>query len=119
MPFWEEDVQVTKPILPGQCVSVTKETRGLMVRLHFEHMTTVRDPWATPLLLRGTRVPVWPLEWVPTQYLKEWPICNQNGAIVAMEPVTSLKPDTSLNFFWKLYPAASGSSGKSNPGRRL
>ena len=88
VPSWQEDVGVTPPISAGSCVTVAKETRGLMVRVHLLDMTVVNDPWATPLLLRGTLIPVWVLEWVPSQYMKEWPICNQNGVIVRKDPIT-------------------------------
>lgn len=100
---WDEDVRGTPPLSPGQCSAVFKETRGLVVRLHFEHMAVVRDPWATPTLLRGTLVPVWQLEWVPAQYVKVWPICNGNDFIGRQPPITKLWLDNSLNFFWKFY----------------
>ncbi len=101
---WEEDVVITKPIAAGECAVIPKETRGLMVRLRLERVTVVRDPWvATFGAPRGTLVPVWTLEWVPSQYLKEWNICNVGGQI--RTTVTQrVKQDIPLNYFWRFYP---------------
>jgi hypothetical protein len=99
----KEDVRVTNPIGPGQCVVVFKETRGLMLRLIFIRMTVVADPWATPQLLRGTLIPVWALQWVPSEYVKEWNICNVAGTI--KKTVTQrVVQDVPLNYFWRFYP---------------
>ncbi|HVS82119.1 MAG TPA: hypothetical protein VHE60_10335 [Pyrinomonadaceae bacterium] len=99
----KEDVRVTNPIGPGLCVVVFKETRGLMLRLIFVRMTVVADPWATPQLLRGTLVPVWALQWVPSEYVKEWNICNVAGTI--KKTVTQrVVQDVPLNYFWRFYP---------------
>jgi hypothetical protein len=99
----QEDVRVTAPIGAGQCVVVFKETKGLMLRLIFVRMTIVLDPWATPLLLRGTRIPVWALQWVPSEHVKEWNICNVNGTI--KKTVTQrVVQDIPLNYFWRFYP---------------
>ena len=68
---WEEDVLITEPIAMGQCVVIFKETKGLMLRIHFRGVTVVRDPWATPALPRGTLVPIWAIEFVPSEYGKE------------------------------------------------
>ncbi|MCI0438129.1 MAG: hypothetical protein L0177_03245 [Chloroflexi bacterium] len=101
---WEEDVLLTEPLASGECAVVFKETKGLMVRLHFERVTVVRDPWvATFGVPRGTRIPIWSLEWVPSEYVKEWNICNSNGSI--NKTVTQrVKQDIPLNFFWRYYP---------------
>lgn len=99
----EEDVRVTEPINPGQCVVVFKETRGLMLRLTLIRMDVVKDPWATPMLARGTRIPVWALQWVPAEYVKEWNICNERGRIV--KSVTQrVKQDIPLHYFWRYFP---------------
>lgn len=99
----EEDVRVTEPINPGQCVVVFKETRGLMLRLTLIRMDVVKDPWATPMLARGTRIPVWALQWVPAEYVKEWNICNEKGRIV--KSVTQrVKQDIPLHYFWRYFP---------------
>jgi len=99
---WEEKVVVTKPIGPGECAVVFKETRGLTVRLHLDRITIVRDPWAAPQLLRGTRVPIWSIEWVPTEYVKEWNICNR-GYGIKKRVTRRVVQDTPLNFFWRYY----------------
>jgi hypothetical protein len=100
---WEEDVQVTDPISPGDCVVVFKETKGLMLRLHFERVIVVTDPWVGTFgAARGTRIPIWRMEWVPSEYAKEWNICNANGKIE--KTVTQrVKQDVPLNFFWRYY----------------
>lgn len=99
----QEDVRVTAPINPGQCVVIFKETKGLMLRLTFIRMTIVLDPWATPMLARGTRVPVWALQWVPAEHAKEWNICNIGGRI--QKTVTQrVKQDIPLHYFWRYYP---------------
>ncbi len=95
---WEEDVLVTKPIAAGHCVVVFKETKGLMLRLRFLRLTTVRDPWATPMLARGTQVPIWVLEWVPSEYVKEWNICN-SGKHIDKTVTQRVVQDNPLNFF--------------------
>jgi hypothetical protein len=99
----QEDVRVTAPISPGQCAVVFKETRGLMLRLVFVRMVVVLDPWATPLLQRGTKIPVWALQWVPSEHVKEWNICNVGGKI--QKTVTQrIKQEVPLNYFWRYYP---------------
>ncbi len=99
---WQEHVVSTQPIPPSSCVAVFKETRGLMLRLRLVRIDVVRDPWATALLARGTKIPVWALEWVPSQYGKTWSICNVGGALKTT--VTQrVKQDIPLNYFWRYY----------------
>ena len=104
---------ITEPIELGSCVVVFKETKGLMLRLHFERIIVVTDPWvATFGVPRGTKVPIWRLEWVPSQYVKEWNMCNKtiknaDGTVTTgiENTVTQrVKQDTALNFFWRFYP---------------
>ena len=107
-PF-QEDVRVTEPIAQGQCAVVFKETRGLMLRLHFDRVTVVGDPWVTTFgVPRGTRIPIWMLQWVPAEYVKEWTICHTGdveGTAVMNTTVTQrVKQDVPLNFFWRFYP---------------
>jgi hypothetical protein len=101
---WEEDVRITKPISRGECAIIPKETKGLMLRLHFERVIVVTDPWVGTFgAARGTRIPIWRMEWVPSEYLKEWNICNVDGKITTT--VTQrVKQDIPLNFFWRFYP---------------
>jgi len=99
----KEDVRVTAPISPGQCAVVFKETKGLMLRLIFIRFDIVLDPWATPLLARGTRIPVWALQWVPSEHVKQWNICNVGGKI--QQTVTQrVKQEIPLHYFWRYYP---------------
>lgn len=99
----KEDVRVTAPISPGQCAVVFKETKGLMLRLIFLRFDIVLDPWATPLLARGTRIPVWALQWVPSEHVKQWNICNIDGKI--QQTVTQrVKQEIPLHYFWRYYP---------------
>lgn len=99
----QEDVRVTAPIAPGQCAVVFKETKGLMLRLIFVRMDIVLDPWATSTLTRGTRIPVWALQWVPAEYVKEWNICNVAGKI--QKTITQrVIQDVPSNYFWRYYP---------------
>ena len=104
---------ITEPIELGSCVVVFKETKGLMLRLHFERIIVVTDPWVTTFgVRRGTKVPIWRLEWVPSQYVKEWNICNKktinaDGTVsTGIENTVSqrVKQDIPLNFFWRFYP---------------
>ena len=100
---WEEDVRVTEPLADGECAVVFKETKGLMLRLHFERITIVSDPWVSVFgLPRGTPVPIWRLEWVPSEYVKTWNICNQAG-VTSVYHLQSVKQDHPLNFFWRYY----------------
>lgn len=99
---WKEAVSVTDAIEPGECAVVFKETRGLAVRLHLDRITIVRDPWAAPQLLRGTRIPIWSIEWVPAEYVKEWNICNR-GYRIDKTVTRRVVQDTPLNFFWRYY----------------
>ena len=110
---WEEDVIATEPIAVGECVVIFKETKGLMLRLHFDRIIIVSDPWvATFGVPRGTEIPVWRLEWVPSQYVKEWNICNKqivyaDGTVTnGIENTVSqrVKQDVPLNYFWRFYP---------------
>jgi hypothetical protein len=104
---WEEDIKLVGPIAPGGCDSISKETRGLIVRLHFDRFTVVRDPWVSTFLApRGTRFPIWSIEWVPSEYVKIWEMCNQNGQIVT-NVSQRVKQDIPLNFFWRFYGANS------------
>ena len=100
---------MTEPIEVGSCVVVFKETKGLMLRLHFERVIVVTDPWVVTFgVPRGTRIPIWRLEWVPSQYVKEWNICNKKSAdgTTGIENTVSqrVKQDIPLNFFWRFYP---------------
>jgi hypothetical protein len=99
----KEDVRVTAPIGNGECAVVFKETKGLMLRLIFIRFDIVLDPWATPLLARGTRIPVWALQWVPSEHVKQWNICNIGGKI--QQTVTQrVVQETPLHYFWRYYP---------------
>ncbi len=102
-----------KPLELGSCAVVFKETRGLMLRLHFERVIVVTDPRvATFGVPPGTKIPIWRLERVPSEYVKEWNICNKafvdaDGTISnRMENTVSqrVKQDIPLNFFWRFYP---------------
>ncbi|MGH2709794.1 MAG: hypothetical protein ACRDH9_01125 [Actinomycetota bacterium] len=99
-----EDVRVTEPIASGECAVVFKETQGLMVRLRFDRITVVQDPWVSTFgIPRGTAVPIWTLQWVPAEFVKEWNLCNVGGSID--KTVTQRVVQTpALNFFWKFYP---------------
>ncbi len=100
---WEEDVVVTEPIPNGSCVAIFKETRGLMLRLHLARIDVVRDPWATPMLGRGAKIPIWALEWVPSQYGKTWNICNDKEYGLRTTVTQRVKQDIPLNYFWRYY----------------
>jgi len=108
IPQWTRNIQelvkVTEPIGYGECVSVFKESRGLMLKLHFERIIIVRDPWVSVFgAPRGTKIPVWQLEWVPAEYVKSWNLCNQGGQIVKTVD-TMVKQEEALNYFWRYYP---------------
>lgn len=116
---WEEDVFPTKPIRPGECVAIVKETRGLMLKIHLERIDVVRDPWATALLARGTKIPIWALEWIPSQYVKTWSICNnvcpwwRRGCLAQGLQTTvtqKVKQDVPLTYFWRYFGAQPGKS---------
>jgi hypothetical protein len=99
----KEDIRTTNPISPGQCSVVFKETKGLMLRLIFIRFDIVLDPWATPLLGRGTKIPLWALQWVPSEHVKSWNICNVGGKI--QTTVTQhVKQEIPLHYFWRYYP---------------
>ncbi|HSR67305.1 MAG TPA: hypothetical protein VLU25_05135 [Acidobacteriota bacterium] len=101
---WDEDVVLTEALAPGECTVIFKETKGLMIRLHFERIIVVTDPWVTVFgAPRGTKIPIWRLEFVPSEYVKEWNICNQHTNI--KKTVTQrVKQDRALNYFWRFYP---------------
>ena len=110
---WEEDVVVTEPIETGSCVVVFKETKGLMLRLHLDRIIVVTDPWvATFGFPRGTKIPIWRLEWVPSEYVKQWNICNKAvtnsdgtlGNALEQTVTQRVKQDIPLNFFRRFYP---------------
>jgi len=108
VPSWlrvpQEDVRVTQPIPAGQCAVVFKETRGLMLRLHLERVIVVTDPWVTVFgFPRGTRIPIWRLKWVHSEYVKEWNICKVRGGIIRKTVTQRVKQDRPLNFFWRFY----------------
>ncbi len=101
---FQEDVRVTGPIPPFQCSVVFKEFKGLMFRLVYDRVIVVTDPWVAVFgVPRGTRIPIWRLEWVPSQYVKSWHLCNKGGRIVMTES-QRVKQDIPLNFFWRFYP---------------
>lgn len=102
--LWQEDVRLIPVLAPGECGSVFKETKGLMLRLRLDGFTVVRDPWATPTLPRGTNIPIWTLEWVPSEYVKHFNVCNSDGRIVQNTVHQRVKQDVPLNFFWRYYP---------------
>ena len=92
---------------------VFKETKGLMLKLHLDRIITVTDPWV-PFFgkPRGTPVPIWRLEWIPSEYVKEWNICNRqraDGTVGIVSEVTQrVKQDVPLNYFWRFYSRAGG-----------
>lgn len=100
----EEEMVVTPALSRGQCAAVVKETRGLMVLLRFDGIIIVTDPWVSTFgVPRGTVVPVWRLEWVPAEFIKEVDICNTAQGIV--KTVTQrVVQDTALDFFWRYFP---------------
>lgn len=99
---WEEDVKLIPALAPGECGAVFKETKGLMLRLRLDGFTIVRDPWATQTLPRGTRIPIWTLEWVPSEYVKHFNLCNRDGTIEG-SVTQRVKQDVPLNYFWRYY----------------
>jgi len=99
---WDEEVQVTDPIANGECAVVFKETRGLMLRLYFDRVITVSDPWATPQQPRGTQIPVWRMEWVPSEYVKTFNYCNVDHKVVNSVDMRVVQ-DVPLKYFWKYY----------------
>lgn len=102
---WEEDVRVTNPIGRGECAVVFKETRGMMLRLHFHRITVVTDPWVSTFgVPRGTRIPIWTISWVPSEYGKEWNICNPEGTGIVKTVTQRVVQDRPLEFFWRHYP---------------
>ena len=72
-------------------------------------MIIVRDPWVNVFgAPRGTRIPIWALEWVPAQYVKEWNICHKvkadgSGSYIDKTVTKRVVQDTPLNFFWRFY----------------
>lgn len=73
-----------------------------MLRLRLVRIDVVRDPWATPMLARGTKIPVFALEWVPSQYGKTWNICN-HGEGLKTTVHQRVKQDGPLTYFWRYY----------------
>ena len=101
---YQHDVRLTEPLAKGECATVFKETRGLTLRLHLQRIIVVTDPWeGTFGVPRGTRVAIWRLEWVPTQYGKTWSFCNIGGS-VRTSVTQRVKQDIPVNFFWRFYP---------------
>lgn len=108
VPIWigtvEEDVRVTDPLRDGQCAAVFKEQRGLSVVLHFDRIIIVTDPWVSTFgVPRGTAVPIWRLEWIPTQYAKTWVFCNRGGRNVVVSERQRVKQDVAVNYLWRYY----------------
>ena len=100
---WQHDV---RPLVVdrGQCAVIFKETRGLMVRLHFQRITVILDPWVGTFgIPRGTLVPIWHLSWVPSEYAKAFTYCN-DGKVVRQTVLQRVKQDHALNYFWRFYP---------------
>lgn len=108
---WEEDPFLTEPIARGECVAIFKETRGLMLKLHLKRIDIVRDPWATATLARGTKIPIFALEWIPSQYGKTWSFCNHGEGGVKTTVTQRVKQDIPLTYFWRYYGSAKRSSG--------
>lgn len=104
---WEEDPFLTEPISAGECVAIFKETRGLMLKLHLERIDVVRDPWATAMLARGTKIPIFSLEWIPSQYGKTWSICNTGRPSLETTVTQRVKQDVPLTYFWRYFGKAS------------
>lgn len=99
----QEDIHV--PVLArGECAVVFKEHKGVMLRLHFQRVTRVLDPWATPALARGLLVPIWYLSWPHAQYVKTYNVCNHDGTRVVTTVTQRVKQDRPLEFFWRYYP---------------
>lgn len=110
VPAWhkclDEDVLITEPIPPGHCVVVFKEFRGLMIRLRLERITVVTDPWVSTFgLPRGTRIPIWRIEWIFAEYVKQFNICNTGSRKPKIRTTVTqrVKQDYPLNYFWRYY----------------
>jgi hypothetical protein len=102
---WQHDIRVAGPLSRGQCAVVFKESRGLMLRLHLDRIIIVTDPWVSVFSQpRGTKVPIWRLEWVPAEYGKTWSFCNVDGRSVITKVTQRIKQDHAVNFFWRFYP---------------
>ena len=100
---WDEEVLVTEPIGKDECAVVFKETRGLMLRAHFDRIITVNDPWvATFGVPRGTRIPIWTLELVPSEFIKQFSMCNKKGKINTTVTKRVVQ-DIPLKYFWRFY----------------
>jgi hypothetical protein len=100
---WDEEVLVTEPIGKDECAVVFKETRGLMLPAHFDRIITVNDPWvATFGVPRGTRIPIWTLELVPSEFIKQFSMCNKKGKINTTVTKRVVQ-DIPLKYFWRFY----------------
>jgi len=100
---WQHDVRPLV-VARGECAVIFKETRGLTLRLHFQRITVVLDPWVGTLgVPRGTLVPIWHLTWVPSEYAKAFTYCN-DGRRINQAVLQRVKQDHALNYFWRFYP---------------
>ena len=100
--WWQETVEVVPPLAWGECAVVFKETKGLMLKVCYDRIITVSDPWATPQLPRGTQIPVWRMEWVPSEYVKTFNYCNNEGKVTNTVDMKVVQ-DTPLKYFWTYY----------------
>ncbi len=109
-PRWSRDipenVEVTGTLAPGECSVVFKEFRGLLLQLHLERITDIRDPNNNTGVSGTTSDPIWVLQWMPAEYGKQWSMCN-TGDTSAPEVTTKVTmqvvEDEGLLYFWRFY----------------
>ena len=83
-----------------------------MLKLRFDRIVVVTDPWVTVFNQpRGTPVPIWVLEWMPSEFGKQWNICNSGDATNPQITTTVTKrvvQDIPLKYFWRFFPSGKG-----------
>ena len=94
----DEDTFATEQLSSGDCASVLKETKGMMLKATFEGIGL---EYTVDLFgLSSTPVPVWSIEFAPAEFLITVSMCNGGSGVVTTTEL-NLVQDVPLRFFWR------------------
>ena len=94
----DEDTFATEQLSSGDCASVLKETKGMMLKATFEGIGL---EYTVDLFgLSFTPVPVWSIEFAPAEFLITVSMCNGGSGVVTTTEL-NLVQDVPLRFFWR------------------
>jgi hypothetical protein len=87
-----------------ECSSMVLESGSIAVRLHLQPLPAVSYPWLTTFNVAvETETPVWTMEVLPVEYIKQLDVCNQAGTI-ERTITTDIIADDDMAWLWQYTP---------------